>query len=497
MKNLRVLFSALFILFMVIGYGQPIDEQIAKQAAVSKIKLLGQAGNCNIVSPPEVFSYQSGEGVLFYIFQIEPLGYIIVSGDMTLPPVIAYSFTNSHSTNDSEVNPLVGLVSKDLANRLVNADKIGLKTKDKINTQWNILLNDHSNATETILFEQWPPEGTTNTGGWLETNWSQGAPYNVFCPMDLITNQRSIAGCPSIAISMLLNYYKTLNGTEFNDETDDYYHSYAGRNFWVDDDFEERDFLPFPDINAYFDTISKSFINQTTLKTNERAALIWASGIAAKQVYTSNISGTFGVEQAHSAFLRFGYQDAVLLDGNDTTIHTRLAQNMMQARPALLAVIDPGVAGHNLVTDGYNTDGYYHLNFGWGGTYNGWYLIPDEIPYNLSVFEGVVVDIAYPQVFTKVDRQSTNPFSFIIFPNPASEKINIEFESNGNPDFNIELHSINGTVCYQRKITGLNLHQTIFSFTIDKEIAGVLSPGIYFVRINGGNHSATKKVVIH
>ena len=69
---------------------------------------------------------------------------------------------------------------------------------------------------------------------------------------------------------------------------------------------------------------------------------------------------------------------------------------MMDARPAHLAIVDPGwTMGHNVVVDGYNTDNYYHLNFGWGGSYNGWYLLPDEIPYGLTVIEGLIVDIAY------------------------------------------------------------------------------------------------------
>jgi hypothetical protein len=46
-----------------------------------------------------------------------------------------------------------------------------------------------------------------------------------------------------------------------------------------------------------------------------------------------------------------------------------------------------------MVVDGYNTDGYYHINFGWGGSYDGWYLLPEELPYDLTVIEGVIVDI--------------------------------------------------------------------------------------------------------
>lgn len=67
------------------------------------------------------------------------------------------------------------------------------------------------------------------------------------------------------------------------------------------------------------------------------------------------------------------------------------------ALPVHFAVLDPGGgSGHNLVVDGYNTDDDFHLNFGWGGSSNGWYLLPDEIPYSLTQVEGAIVDIEFP-----------------------------------------------------------------------------------------------------
>jgi hypothetical protein len=69
--------------------------------------------------------------------------------------------------------------------------------------------------------------------------------------------------------------------------------------------------------------------------------------------------------------------------------------------------------GHNVVVDGYNTNDYFHLNFGWGGSYNGWYLLPDEIPYGLTVVEGVILDIlkedtGNPNLFCNGTLQWTN-----------------------------------------------------------------------------------------
>jgi len=75
---------------------------------------------------------------------------------------------------------------------------------------------------------------------------------------------------------------------------------------------------------------------------------------------------------------------------------------MKDAQPAHLAVVNPPwTMGHNVVVDGYNTDEFYHINFGWGGTYNGWYHIPDDIPYGLTVIEGLIVDI--------LTEESTHP----------------------------------------------------------------------------------------
>jgi hypothetical protein len=73
--------------------------------------------------------------------------------------------------------------------------------------------------------------------------------------------------------------------------------------------------------------------------------------------------------------------------------------NMIDGLPAHLAVVTPQWdAGHNLVVDGYNTDGYYHMNFGWGGYADAWYDLPEELPYNLTVIEGLIVDIALASV---------------------------------------------------------------------------------------------------
>jgi hypothetical protein len=359
----------LLVFYSVLGsvIPEPVNLQTAYLAASGKIISLGKSQNYSVQANGLEYLDESGT-LLFYLFRLEPMGFMVVTADDQLPPVIAYSFMDDLSEISSDKNPLLSLIIADIGLRLKNVENLPSSFILERKAEWNQLLQVAITGEKDKTFQQWPPEGTTSTGGWLETNWTQSPPYNNFCPMDPVTNQRSVAGCPATAMAQVLNYYKTINQTVFTDN-DDYYHSYAGRNYWIDDDHIAIDFPPFPDLNAYLDTITMSFESNSLLKNNEKAALTFACGVAAHQVYTSQGSGTFGVNQAEDAYLRFGFTDALLLENNDTSLYTLLSKNMMEARPAHLAIVDPGwTMGHNVVTDGYNTDNYYHLNFGWGGS---------------------------------------------------------------------------------------------------------------------------------
>ena len=422
-----ILLLALSIFIFTNNFAQNISTAEAKHAAENKLMLMDKSDNYKLLS--NVHYIQSHENqILAYAFDLEPSGYIIIASRKEIHPVIAYSFISNYIINDDQ-NPLRELLKADLQNRTFSIPNMDKEILRKRILEWNNLLQGISN--KETLFQQWPPEGSTSTEGWLETNYTQSDPYNVFCPMDPVTSTRSYVGCPATAMAQILNYYRELNATKFTD-ADDYYHTYAGRNYWIDNDFEEHDFLSFPQINTYLAEIAIKFEENTTLNNNEKAALSFACGVAASQVFTSVGSGTFGVNQALDAYMKFSFSDAILLDGDDPNFYSTLSQNMMDARPAHLAVLnDAGNSGHNIVVDGYNTNDYYHVNFGWGGTYNGWYLIPEGIPYDLTVIEGVIANIAFPYVNTSVDNKPNNNSAILnLFPNPATEILNISTKDN-------------------------------------------------------------------
>ena len=289
-------------------------------------------------------------------------------------------------------------------------------------------------------------------------------------------------------MAQIINYHRTTNNTVF-DDGDDYYHNYQGRTFWIDNDFALHGFPSFPQLNTYLDTLNSHYQNNIALTNQDMAALTFACGVAATQVYTSQGSGTFAVSQAYEAYQKFNCNNAVLLLNTDTSLYSHLAQNMKDSLPAHLALVDSAWStGHNVVVDGYNTDNFFHVNFGWGGSSNGWYLLPDQMPYNLNVVEGLIVDIMKNNAVSVTETKNNTQFN--IFPNPAHSEINISIENcRISTGYTINIVNILGQTIF-RNFTKQQ------QFQINANDLG--GNGIYFIKIadNFGNIVTTKKIIL-
>lgn len=335
-------------------------------------------------------------------------------------------------------------------------------------------------------FQQWPPDGTTPTGGWLYTNWTQTSPYNKLCPLDLNAGARSVVGCPATAMAQIFNYNRSLNFTRF-DDSDDYYHSYgAGNQYWIDNDYETRKFPPFDQLNQWLDTLETCYNQGLAITDSMKAALSFAAGVAAHQVYTASVSGTFGIDQAHDAILRFGFDQAELLLPPDPTINTRVATDMMNGMPVQLGLVDAAnTVGHNMVVDGYNTDEFFHFNFGWGGSANGWYTLPPtSIPYNLTVIEGVVVQIK--STFAAVEAPADGGAT-VRFAQAGADQISITNVGAGQ-QYTFQLLSIAGGKVFETSFTAGASHHMVET--------PPMAHGVYVCRLITQNQQFTGKVVL-
>ena len=258
----------------------------------------------------------------------------------------------------------------------------------------------------------------------LTTKWNQGYPYNILCPADPYENYaRCYTGCPATAMGQILNHLRTTQNTRF-DDSDDYTANYAGRQFHIDDDWDTYQFPSFPQLNVLLDSADAAFQRGEVLSDSLVAAVIFASGVACEQVYTASSSygsGTFSVYQAFDAYHRFGFTDSQLFQEPDSTMYAILISNLQNGYPAHLAVENPeGTSGHNVVVDGYReSDGKFHINFGWGGSKDNWYHLPDPngFSYGWTKIEGIIVNII-PTTTAVQEFSSQQPLT--VYPNPVS-----------------------------------------------------------------------------
>ncbi len=319
--------------------------------------------------------------------------------------------------------------------------------------------------------------------GFLGSHWTQDFPYNQLCPRDPVNgNSYSYAGCPAIAMGQIVNYLRTTQGTRF-DDNDDYYHNYAGRKYTIDDDWDALQFPSFPLLNEMLDSIDATFERREGLTDELAAALVFACGTALTQVYTSEGSGTFYVDQAFEAYQRFGFTDCVLFRDPDSLMYATLISNLQAGYPAHLAVENPaGTVGHNVVVDGYReSDGKFHINFGYGGTLDNWYDIPDaNFYYGMTKMEGIILNII-PADGPMAIHEAQNQQPLEVYPNPVSDVLYLKNLPCERVDYSI--FSVMG-----QKVASGSSNGTIPVATLEH--------GLYFLQIKGDAFFETVKFIV-
>ena len=322
----------------------------------------------------------------------------------------------------------------------------------------------------------------------LTTQWNQTFPYNQYCPADPLENyEHSYTGCPATAMGQILNHLKTTQGTRFDDSDDYYIGNYAGRQFHIDDDWNTYDFPSFPQLNVMLDSVDATFQRGESLTSSLVGAVIFACGVACKQVYTASSSygsGTFYVDQAFAAYQRFGFDSCQLFRNADSTMYAILISNLQAGYPAHLAVENPaGTSGHNVVVDGYReSDGKFHINFGWGGYMDNWYSLPDPggYYYGWTKIEGIILNII-PTTASLAVCEALSQQPLEVYPNPATDVLYLNGLSNEAENYSI----------YNAMGQKVKAGSTRGAIPVAE-----LGRGIYLLQIEGNKHRRIAKFVV-
>lgn len=196
------------------------------------------------------------------------------------------------------------------------------------------------------------------------TVWNQDAPFNDDCPE--INGEHCVTGCVATALSQVMKYH---NWPPKGTGTHSYTPPSVGTT--VSFDYGNTTFRWDDMINDYNGTA-------TDAQKEAVATLMFACGVAVNMDYTVTESGSMSIDAAKAMITYFDYDKGITylqrdyygIDEWNATVY-----NQLKNYGPVQYSGQSNDGGHSWVCDGYSQDGYFHINWGWGGMSNGYFLL--------------------------------------------------------------------------------------------------------------------------
>ena len=279
----------------------------------------------------------------YYIVDLLPKGFILVSANKNSIPIIGYSFKNNLNLHQlpPQLSSIMNSYKKNIDDIIFNQRL----SNEYIENLWEKYTN--SNLINRDFREVEPL---------ITANWDQGGQWNDMCPNE------TLVGCVAVAMGQVMYYWG--NPSQGSGYTA-YFHQSHGP---ISVNFEDY----------YYDFDSMEDNNATPASQQ----LLYHAGVAVQMDYSHWGSGASVCWEGPSA------QDGLINHFNfidDTTCDTRINYNDEAWFNNLVEQLDNGWPmifrgygendgpGHAWNVDGYQEGNYIHCNWGWGGSSNGYF----------------------------------------------------------------------------------------------------------------------------
>lgn len=267
-------------------------------------------------------------------------GYLVTSADDVLPTVLGYADDGTFDPNNIPPAMQSWLAGYDYQLRYAV---------------------DHGMAASTTRTQEHAAIAPL-----CSTKWGQDAPFSNLTPGT--GNSHCPTGCTATAMAQVMKHHNwPKKGTGTNT------YSY-GKFTDITFDFGNTEFAWDQMLDTYYYGYSDEQVKAV-------ATLMSACGVASLMQYESSSSGAYLYDALYGMVNFMGYdisayeaqRDFYSSDDWDNLIYGELAAG----RPVVYSGYSNfgnGI-GHTFVVDGYSENGYYHLNWGWCGTSDGYFLL--------------------------------------------------------------------------------------------------------------------------
>lgn len=333
--------SLLLLLLPLIVMAAPVTQEQAMQKArdflnsrpaMAKGKMLKAAR-----APLKLKSAQTGAG--YYVFNVDgQQGFVVVSGDDRTIPILGYSTTGTFDAATIPANMRAWL--EDYERQISMLDKYAAAKAP-----------DTSHEAIVPL---------------IKSTWDQMEPYNLLCPTDPSTGQLSLTCCVATSVAQVMNYYK------YPETTKTTIPAYTTETLGIR--------VPsIPKTTIDWDNMLDSYDESATQEQQKAVATLMKLCGAALQVdYTSYDSEAYFYKQLTALTKYFGYDKSMRFLERDCFRAAEwdelIYNELKEQRPVLYGGQSLG-GGHSFIVDGYDTDGFFHVNWGWSGDCNGYFQL--------------------------------------------------------------------------------------------------------------------------
>jgi len=357
----RILFLTFSLLsFILHSEAKQVKQErafsIAQKVLLSPVEL--RSGDDNSLQLTQTVyndsrSLRSSDIVLYYVYNRKEGGYIIIAGDDLVHPIIGYSFSGRY--NPDNLPPNLKLWMEDVAYGISNAINENESSSIKNSSEWERYFNGTINLR------------STQAEPLISTRWGQGTPYNLLCPMD--GNEKTLTGCVATVMAQIMNYHQYPSGNLIGTIP-----GYTTKN--------KKHIIPA--INLTGQSYNWALLqsgSQSTEFANEVAKLMYHCGVSVEMDYeTAGIgSGAVSVDMVKAFYTYFGYDKGIQTKRKDyyssSAWTNMLKVEIDNGRPLVYSGTTDRNEGHAFICDGYNTEDYFHFNWGWDGASDGFFSI--------------------------------------------------------------------------------------------------------------------------
>ena len=359
----RFSFTLLAFTFALLMSAEPIGKQTALYTA--QAYMLAKGKNVNATQTPfkatRKGATQANEDAYYYVFNAgNDGGYVIVSGDDRTEPILGYVEEGSFDPNNIPENMRSWLQ--------LYADQIKYIVDNDIQPNSPLIKKRNKvAATKHSIAEL------------LKTRWNQGHPYNLTCPLyykEDGTQHYPASGCVATAMAQVMNYYK------FPAKTKAVIPAHSCTYTLKDGTVKEVKMKAIPrntiiDWEYMHDTYSCNDEHVHDRPDTAVANLVFYCGQAVKMGYGAS-SGAATSRSRDVYVDYFGFDSRAYWGGRGSYSidewFDMIYSEIEDGYPVLFAGHSSG-GGHAFVLDGFDGDNLFHVNWGWGGGSNGWFLV--------------------------------------------------------------------------------------------------------------------------